>query len=229
MGRIAGYRLFIGIAATLMAALLTPAVGSAHVERGSYWPDPAPDCSISPCAGGAVPTPRTLASALNATTTRVVCQPDSVKRAQAAVDAARANGYYLRPLGGRQTLGPEGARNLMDLNRKLAKRCQFSSIQAAVNASSNNGRVVIMPGIYTEPESRAAPTYDQRCSQYAITNDRGDTGALSYKWQYYCPNDQNLIAVLGRAPGATDPPNPPREDRHGIPDLGPCIRCNLQI
>jgi hypothetical protein len=35
--------------------------------------------------------------------------------------------------------------------------------------------------------------------------------------------------VLGRAPGSTDPPNPPLPDRHGIPDLGPCIRCNLQI
>ena len=27
----------------------------------------------------------------------------------------------------------------------------------------------------------------------------------------------------------TPPPNPPREDRHGIPDNGRCIRCNLQI
>ena len=34
--------------------------------------------------------------------------------------------------------------------------------------------------------------------------------------------------VLGRRP-ATDPPPPPQADRHGIPDLGPCIRCNLQI
>src|SRR5206468_2133286 len=24
-------------------------------------------------------------------------------------------------------------------------------------------------------------------------------------------------------------PPPPQEDRHGIPDLGPCIRCNLQL
>src|SRR4029450_8241223 len=52
---------------------------------------------------------------------------------------------------------------------------------------------------------------------------------LSYKYQFYCPNDQNLIAVLGREPGGTDPPATPFEDRHGIPDLGPCVRCNLQI
>src|SRR5439155_4782453 len=52
---------------------------------------------------------------------------------------------------------------------------------------------------------------------------------LSYKWQFYRPNDQNRLARLARAPGSTDRPNPPREDRHGIPDLGPCSRCNLQI
>ena len=43
------------------------------------------------------------------------------------------------------------------------------------------------------------------------------------------PYFQDLIAVIGREPGATPPPQPPREDRQGIPDLGPCIRCNLQI
>ena len=25
------------------------------------------------------------------------------------------------------------------------------------------------------------------------------------------------------------PPDPPLEDRHGVPDMGPCIRCNVQI
>ena len=233
MGRTAGLRLFISFKAAFTAAslcaLLMPTLASAHVERASYWPDPAPDCSISPCAGGQVPTPRTLASALDTSATRVVCQPDSLKRAQQSIDRAVSNGYYLRPTGARQTLSAAEGRSLLDLNRKLSKRCAFDSIQAAVNQSGNNGRVVIMPGLYTEPASRAAPTFDQSCAQYGITNDRGETGALSYKWQFYCPNDQNLIAVLGRAPGNTDPPDPPAEDRHGIPDLGPCIRCNIQI
>ena len=86
-----------------------------------------------------------------------------------------------------------------------------------------------MPGLYTEPASRAAPTNDSACDQYEIINDRGQPTALSYKYQCHCPNDQNLIAVLGREPGATDPPTEPLLDRHGIPDLGSCIRCNLQI
>ena len=51
---------------------------------------------------------------------------------------------------------------------------------------------------------------------------------LSYRYQWHCPNDQSLINVLGRRP-AKGPPPPPQEDRHGIPDLGPCVRCNLQI
>jgi hypothetical protein len=42
-----------------------PATALAHVERSAYWPDPAPDCSVTPCAGGAVPTARSLAWSLN--------------------------------------------------------------------------------------------------------------------------------------------------------------------
>jgi Right handed beta helix region len=229
MGRTAAYRLCISCTAAVLSVLLMPALASAHVERASYWPDPAPDCSVQPCAGGQVPTARTLASALSDTSARVVCQPDSLRRAQQSIDKAVATGYVLRPTLPAQKISAAEGRALMDLNRRLARRCQFDSIQDAVNQSGNNGRVVILPGLYTEPKSRSAPTPDPSCVQYGIVNDRGQSGALSYKWQFYCPNDQNLVAVLGRAPGSTDPPNPPREDRHGIPDLGPCIRCNLQI
>ena len=45
----------------------------------------------------------------------------------------------------------------------------------------------------------------------------------------HCPNDQNLIAVLGRSLTNIAVPQPPLLDRHNIPDAGPCIRCNLQI
>ena len=220
------------VCAAVVAALVVPAVASAHIERASYWPDPAPDCSISPCAGGEVPTARSLASALSTTgpgTTRVVCQPDSIKRLQQSIGDAKSTGYQLRPTQPRQKITAAEGRALLDLNKAFFKRCAFSSIQDAVNASGNNDRVVIMPGLYTEPQSRKAPTHDPKCAQYVITNDRGESQAVSYKYQYNCPNDQNLIAVLGREPGATDPPDPPREDRHGIPDLGPCVRCNFQM
>jgi hypothetical protein len=222
----------VGIA--LVGGLLVlPALAMAHIERASYWPDPAPDCSVNPCAGGAVPTPRSLASAVEPGgpgVTRVVCQSDSLKRLNLSIREAKRKkaGYLLRPTQPRQQLTTAEAQELRRINRALKKLCKFSSIQEAVNQSHNNDRIVIMPGLYTEPKSREAPTHDPRCSQYQITNDRGETGAVSYAYQYHCPNDQNLIAVIGREPGVT-PPQPPRSDRHGIPDLGPCIRCNLQM
>src|SRR5436190_11735817 len=228
----AGCRWCVGLAAALLSVLLAPALASAHVERASYWPDPAPDCSVTPCAGGAVPTPRSLSSALSTTgpgVTRVVCQKDSVKRAKQSIAAAESVGYVVRPTQGRQKISAADGTALLTLNQDLFKRCSFSSIQDAVNHSGNNDRVVIMPGVYTEQPSRRAPTHDPSCAQYTITNDRGESNAVSYAYQFHCPNDQNLIAVLGREPGSQPPPNPPLSDRHRIPDLGPCIRCNLQM
>jgi hypothetical protein len=211
--------------------LLLPALASAHTERASYFPDPAPDCSIDPCAGGAVPTARTLESSVyeDRGRTNVVCRPSSLRRVSSAISKAERTGYVLRPTVGRQVITQREGHALMDINRRLWSHCRFDSIQAAVNAAGNNDRVVIMPGVYAEPESRGAPTNDPSCDPYEIHNDRGETTALSYKYQWNCPNDQNLIAVLGREPGATDPPEEPLLDRHGIPDLGPCVRCNLQI
>jgi hypothetical protein len=219
------------VLATMAAALMFPGSALGHTERASYFPDPAPDCSIDPCAGGAVPTARPLDTAVTTdrAVTRVVCQPDSLQRATKSIRTAQRSGYVLRPSIGPETVTASEARALINVNRRLSSRCRFSSIQDAVNASGNNDRIVIMPGLYTEPESRRAPTNDPSCDQYEILNDRGQTTALSYKYQYHCPNDQNLIAVIGREPGETDPPAEPLLDRHGIPDLGPCIRCNLQI
>ena len=84
------------LAAAILIAALLPALASAHVERASYWPDPAPDCSVTPCAGGAVPTPRTLASALDNSATKVVCQADSLARCSSRSQNAQTNGYVLR-------------------------------------------------------------------------------------------------------------------------------------
>src|SRR5205809_7018251 len=211
--RTARHRLCVAAAGALIGALVAPALASAHIERASYWPDPAPDCSVNPCAGGAVPTARSLASAVSTGgvgVTRVVCQPDSIKRLQRSIADATSTGYVLRPTLPSQKISAADGRALLDLNRTLFKRCALHSIQQAVNQSGNNDRVVIMPGLYTEPGSRSAPTHDPSCAQYEITNDRGEAAAVSYAYQFHCPNDQNLIAVLGREPGSTPPPDPPR-------------------
>src|SRR4051812_23292690 len=81
-------------------ALAVPTSALAHVERPAYWPDPAADCSVSPCAGGDVPKPRSLSSALKASRTgktRVVCRDDSMSRLLNSVGAARKQGFHDRP------------------------------------------------------------------------------------------------------------------------------------
>ena len=223
----------IGALLVTLAALALSGLAVAHVERPSYWPLPGADCSIHPCAGGVVPTPRSLASALHPTRsskTRVVCQRNSLKVLRASIARARKRGYWIRPTDHR-TLSARAARALWRLNVTLFARCRYRYIQPAVSASHNDDRVVIMPGVYTEPKSRAKPTNDPRCAKYKISDNQGGdiSGAVSYAYQYHCPNDQNLIAVIGRALGPGQDPHPPTVDRHGIPNLGRCVRCNLQI
>ena len=223
--------LIVAIAITAIAVLV-PALAQGHIERASYWPDPAPDTSVNPPAGGAVPAVRDVASALKKNkpgTTRVVCQPDSLQRLDADLAKAQTTGYKLRASQPPIKLSKKEAKTLRHINVKLFKQCDYDSIQDAVTDSGNNDRIEVMPGLYTEPESRAKPTNDPACDQYEITNDENQAGAVSYAYQVNCPNDQNLIAVLGRALTDIPVPQPPLLDRHNIPDAGPCIRCNLQI
>jgi hypothetical protein len=167
---------------------LGASAASAHFERPGAFPDPAPDTSVSPPAGGQVPGYRRSGRV------RVVCQPGSLRRANR-----------------RGATGEQMARN-----RGLMRRCRYSSIQSAVKAARNGDRVFVLPGVYRENRSRRQPTFDERCAEHRVRSEEQDPGeepqALSYKYQATCPNDQNLIAVIGRHP-----------------ETGRCIRCNLQI
>ena len=215
----------------LLAVLMPSIPAQAHVERPSYWPDPKPDCTISPCAGGEVPTARSLQSALKGSPpgeTLVVCQDDSMDRLNDAIDRARADGYFIRPTDHRAFSESEASK-LRDINEELFDRCEYDEIQTAVTAAGNNDRVVVMPGLYEEPTARSQPTNDPACQQYTIPAESGDPGALSHDYQVHCPNDANLVAVIGRGLDTGPVPVPPRENRHGIPNPGPCIRCNLQL
>src|SRR3954466_13454188 len=85
---------------TLIAVLCAAAPALAHVERASYWPDPAPDTSVKPPAGGHVPKIRSLASALDRSKpgdTRVVCKGNSLALLKASIRKARKHGYDIRP------------------------------------------------------------------------------------------------------------------------------------
>jgi hypothetical protein len=224
-------RLILAVLVVLAGLVLVPQAAIAHVERSSYWPDPRPDCSISPCAGGAVPKARTLGSALDDSRvgrTRVVCKANSLKLLKGSIAHALKSGFYIRPTAHR-SLSEQRAKELLRINTALFKRCDYHQIQPAVTASHNNDRVVVMPGLYLEPTSRAKPTHDPACSAYVVKSDSGDPGALSHDYQLHCPNDANLVAVIGRGPDTAPVPDPPLVDRHGIPNVGKCIRCNLQL
>jgi hypothetical protein len=217
--------------AVAIAILAAPAVSLAHVERSTFWPNPAPDRSVKPAAGGEVPEYRSLGSALKrkpAGDTRIVCQGDSLKLAKQAIRKGR-KGFKVRPNEDKRRLNRKKARKLKKLNKRFAKKCDYDSIQDAVNDSGNNDRIVIMPGLYTEPDSLAQPEDDPACANLKEDSDHG-TGAVPYRYQAACPNDQNLIAIIGReAADVGTPVVSPSTDRHGIPDEGRCIRCNLQI
>ncbi len=225
------------IGSVVLALGLFPAVSMAHLERPSYWPDPAPDASVKPAAGGKVPTPRSLSSAVKRGGTgkvRVVCAgrkgSDSMRRLRNSVRNAQRRGYKIRPSQPTIRMSKKQGAGFLKVNKKLQKKCRYKSIQAAVNASGNNDRVVIMPGRYTEPESRARPTNDKRCNPGKLQKDASGSPTPSYDYQVTCPNDQNLIYVQGRKViGA--PPSTPFSNRQGIPkqELGECVRCNLQI
>jgi hypothetical protein len=223
----------MGLLAVATGALLVPAGSSAHLERPSYWPDPAPDDSVSPAAGGKVPKARSLASAVTGKgpgQVRVVCKANSLALAERAIAKAQRRGFRIRPSQPRRKLSGAKASKLEAINRALAKECAFHAIQKAVNRSRNNDRIVIMPGRYLEPKSRRAPVNDPKCNPDLLQQDQSGALTPSYEYQATCPNDQNLIYVQGRAVKG-EPLASPDPDRHGIPEqeLGRCIRCNLQM
>ncbi len=143
---------------------------------------------------------------------------------------AQTRGVQLRPSQPAIRMTGLEARNLRQINRALARRCTYDSVQQAVFDAGNNDRILIMPGLYEEPLSRSKPTNDPKCTPSLLQRDASGSLAPSYKYQVTCPNDQNLIFVQGRAV-VGDALSVPRSDRQGIPaqELGPCVRCNLQI
>ena len=272
MGKAGARGLLVGTG-LMMLCLLAAGTALAHLERPSYWPDPSADRSISPAAGGGVPSARSLSSAVVRTAqrprsrrrgsrrrppvfagrvfagrrrtsafltaaktsprthVRVVCQgSQSLSLARASITQARTQGFRLRPSQLVTKLTRAQADRLVRINEGLRKMCRFSSIQAAINASGNNDRIVIMPGTYTEPAARSKPENDPRCNPSLQQKDASGDPTPSFEYQVTCPHDQNLLYVAGRAV-VGKPLAEPRSDRRGIPqqELGRCVRCNLQI
>ncbi len=229
------------VVGALALGVAIPGTAGAHLERPSYWPDPAPDTAVSPPAGGAVPKARSLSSAVSRTPSvvarpgdvRVVCQgkrgATSIRLAQISIRRAQRDGFRVRPSQPVVRYTAKQARTMLSINRKLRDMCRFKTVQAAVTASGNNDRIVIMPGLYTEPQARKQPTNDERCRPL-LQRDASGSPTPSYEYQVICPHDQNLVYLQGREVTGK-PLSTPRSDRRGIPkqELGACVRCNVQI
>ncbi len=123
-----GHRGYVWLLAlgALIASLAVPVSVSAHLERPSYWPDPAPDTSVSPPAGGEVPSARTLASAFARKAPgklRVVCEGrkgrTSLALLKRSIADARTNGFEIRPSQPKLKLSKKQAKRLANQNRKL--------------------------------------------------------------------------------------------------------------
>ncbi len=155
----------------------------------------------------------------------------SIKAMQRSLDKVRRDGgqYRLRPSQPRIKMGHDERVRLLRLNKNLLKLCDTNSVNNAIKRSRNNDRVVVLPGRYTEPKSRKAATNDPRCNPSLIQKDASGDDTPSYTYQATCPNDQNLIYLQGRKAGPDKQLPTPRSDRRGVPDEGPCVRCNMQI
>src|SRR5688500_16288088 len=177
----------------VLAGLLIPAMALGHIERASYWPDPAPDNAGTKTTGGAVPDARSLKSAVRAKkkgkgkrkarpgNVRIVCQPNSMKLLKQSIRNAVQNGYDIRPTDHQNFTKKQGKR-LKRHNKKLFKKCRFDEIQEAVTASGNNDRVVVMPGVYTEPTTRSQPTNDPRCYWLEVEDANRQTVANAHRF-----------------------------------------------
>lgn len=160
--------------ATIATLILAPGTAAAHEERDVTFPD----------GSGAVPEYRSDGPPL------LVCKTDR------ADFADRIAGF---------------SADARERNRDLFEQCQadgFRHLQEAVDAAGDSTRILVLPGLYQEEPSLQPPT--GACADIdAPWANSGGSGkgehdrhrasyqVLSYEQQVACPNEQNLVAVLG--------------------------------
>nr|WSX52646.1 right-handed parallel beta-helix repeat-containing protein [Streptomyces sp. NBC_00974] len=89
---------------------------------------------------------------------------------------------------------------LKQRNLALYERCEkngYRDVQAAVDAVDRPGmNIAILPGLYEEEPSLAAPT--KECTSLKAPNSSLGYQILSYEQQAACRHNQNLVAILGK-------------------------------
>ena len=160
--------------------------------------------------------------------TRVVCQRGSLKRAIRSINSAHRKGWVLRPSQGTRKLSARNARRLKRQNRAFCE-----ALQVQQHPDRDQALAQQRPRGRDAREVRRAEVARQADERPEVRPVQGGVGKGRRRRELQVPGQvperSELIYIQGRALVKTPPPNPPREDRHGIPDNGRCIRCNLQI
>ena len=123
---------------------------------------------------GTVPTYRTGGPS------RVVCQPDSRERILGLPDDA-----------------------MRSENLRLLDSCGYQSIQRAVDAASSGDRILLLPGVYREPESRAHAYPEERCRDMFVGREGAEPGSAAF--------------ILSSGAGSDDPDDASSYGRHSMP------------
>ena len=221
----------------VLGTLALPAAAVAHLERPSYWPDPAPDTSIKPAAGGKVPELRSLR--------------DRGQR-QGRRQGARGlpgQGRLEVAATGRASRSPRRASTATGSGP--ASRRWASAARRGAQAAAQNGALGAQVQVQRDPAGgqrlRATTTASWSCraatpsrprarrrstTRAARTSPRPTRAAPrrpASATRSPAPTTRTWSTSQGRAVPDTPPPQPPLTNRQGIPDLGPCVRCNLQL
>jgi hypothetical protein len=158
--------------AACVAVLLTAGSALAHSER--FIPDFGP-------RPGAVPDLNRVARR-----TLVVCKASS-KPTRADHDVIHQR--LANPASPEDLAAAQAEEAAWHRNSRLFRRCRYEHIQDAANAAADDTAILVLPGVYREEPSRAAPT-----------TSCGDLPDCSYSYAYHVtnPNDANLVAILGK-------------------------------
>ena len=214
---------------------------TAHIERASYWPNPKPDKSVSPPAGGKVPKARRLY-----TRSEREARGHHARRLPGQLDPPAAQGHRKGAHPRATSSGRPSARVHIsaDAGQQAARVQPPAAREVQVRLDPGRGHTSratttaswSCPASTREPKSRAAPTHDPQVRG----PQAGQRQAGRHRRQ---PERRGVLRLPGQVPQRPEPdrgdraaptatgtdPQPPRDDRHGIPNIGPCIRCNLQI
>ena len=158
-------------------------------------------------------------------TTRVVCGSGSLARARTRHPHGPPRATGCGPPQPKRRISAKQARTLLALNRRLRQALPLPPDPAGghrvAQQRPRRGHARRLHG--ADRRARSAPLPPQ-CEHLPAPTPSSGTGAVSYAYQYHCPNAQNLVAVIGRALGpGQDPPSSPtgRPDPHGIPNARP--------